>query len=99
MPARKHVPTRTCIGCRNARPKRELMRVVRTPEGDVVADATGRRNGRGAYLDADPKCLESGLSGGALSRALEVQVTPDQVERLRADVAAIAVQRATAAVR
>lgn len=94
MPKNKHVPLRTCIGCRTARPKRELIRVVRTPEGgDVVADATGRRNGRGAYLDGDPACLERGLAAGALARALETEITDDQRERLRADVAAIARER------
>lgn len=93
MPAR-HVPTRTCIACRAARPKRELIRIVRTPEGDVVADATGRRNGRGAYLDPDPTCLERGLIAGTIARALEAPVTEAQRERLQADVAVIARERA-----
>ncbi len=95
MPQPKHIPLRTCIACRTARPKRELIRVVRTPEGDVVADATGRRNGRGAYLDADPACLERGLAAGALAHALETEITNDQRERLRQDVAAIASHRLT----
>ncbi len=93
MPSPKHVPMRTCVGCRASRPKRELIRVVRTPEGVVVADATGRLNGRGAYLDANASCLEKGLAGGALSRALELDVAPEARQRLRAEVDAIARDR------
>ncbi len=92
MPA-KHVPIRTCIGCGLARPKRELVRIVRTPEGDVVADATGRRAGRGAYLDPSSECLEKGLAGGALARALEAGVPEERRARLRDDVARLAEQR------
>lgn len=92
MPA-KHTPIRTCIGCGGERAKRELVRVVRTTEGDVVADPTGRRNGRGAYIDPSSECLEKGLAGGALSRALEAPVTEELRERLRRDLAAIASQR------
>ncbi len=89
----KHVPIRTCIGCGASRPKRELVRVVRTPEGDIVADATGRRAGRGAYLDPSTECLEKGLAGGALVRALEVRVTEEQRGRLEDDVARVAEER------
>ena len=90
----KHVPLRTCIACRTARAKYLLIRIVRTPEGDVVADATGRRNGRGAYVDADAACLERGLGGGSLAHALETEVTDAQRERLYLDIAAIASERA-----
>ena len=92
MPGR-HVPVRTCIGCGQARPKRELIRVVRTPEGEVVADATGRRAGRGAYLDPSAECLEKGLAGGALSRALETTITEEQRARLGSEVSALARER------
>ena len=94
MPA-KHVPIRTCIGCGAERPKRQLVRIVRTPEGDIVADATGRRAGRGAYLDPDPLCLDRGLAGGALARALEATVTDEQRSRLREEVARLAAERRT----
>lgn len=90
----KHVPTRTCIACRATRPKRELIRVVRTPAGEIVADPTGRKPGRGAYLDADSACLERGLVGGALARALEAEISEDVRARLRDEVAAIARERA-----
>lgn len=73
----KHVPQRTCIGCHSVRPKRELVRVVRTPEGEVLVDASGRRAGRGAYICPDPACLERALSGNRLERALECAVPRD----------------------
>lgn len=89
----KHVPVRTCIGCGQTRPKRELVRIVRTPEGEIVADATGRRAGRGAYLDPSAECLEKGLAGGALARALETAVPDGQRDGLRADLARLALDR------
>lgn len=95
-PARvKQVPTRTCIGCGTARPKRELVRIVRAPDGSIGADATGRRPGRGAYLCADPSCLERGLSGGQLARALETAVASEARETLRADLESLLRQRQT----
>jgi len=93
-PARvKHVPTRTCIGCGTARAKRELVRIVRAPDGSVSADPTGRRAGRGAYVCADPACLEKGLAGGQLARALEIPVASDSREALRTDLAGLLRER------
>ena len=86
----KHVAIRTCIGCGSQRPKRELIRVVRTPEGDLVADATGRRAGRGAYLDPSTECLDKGLAAGSLARALEKTASDEQRARLLEEVAALA---------
>lgn len=91
--AGRHVPIRTCIGCGTEHPKRELVRIVRTPQGEIVADATGKRAGRGAYLDATLECLERGLGAGALARALETEVTEAQRVRLREDVRALARER------
>lgn len=80
---RKHVPRRTCVACRTMRPKRELVRVVRTPEGDVTVDETGKRSGRGAYLCPRRSCWETALARGQLDRALRVKVTADDETRLR----------------
>ena len=63
------VPTRTCVACRTTRPKRELVRIVRTPSGQVIEDPTGRLAGRGAYVCADGACRELALSKGGLARA------------------------------
>jgi len=85
----RHVPQRTCIGCRTIRPKRELLRVVRTPEGEVLFDPTGRKAGRGAYLCPDPRCLERALKARELGRALKTEVDPATVEALRRQLAAL----------
>jgi predicted RNA-binding protein YlxR (DUF448 family) len=76
----KHVPERSCVACRTKRPKRELVRVVRSPEGAVKADPGGRANGRGAYLCPKRECWVEGLSKGKLKIALGVTV-PDQARR------------------
>jgi uncharacterized protein len=68
-PPRK-LPQRTCVACRTTRPKRELVRIVRAPDGDVTIDATGRANGRGAYLCADGGCWPQALKKSAIERAL-----------------------------
>ncbi|HEY8552203.1 MAG TPA: YlxR family protein [Thermaerobacter sp.] len=85
----RHVPQRTCIGCRTIRPKRELLRVVRTPEGEVLFDPTGRKAGRGAYLCPDPQCLDRALRARELGRALKTEVDPATVEALRRQLATL----------
>ena len=70
----KHVPQRTCIGCRAVQSKREMLRIVRTPEGRVEADLTGKKNGRGTYIHKTRECLETVLgSPGKLQHALNMQ--------------------------
>ncbi len=70
----RRFPTRTCVACRTARQKRELLRVVRTPAGEVVVDPTGKAPGRGAYVCTDPACQHSTQTRAALRRALEAQI-------------------------
>ena len=72
---RRHIPTRTCIACRESRPKRELVRVVRTPEGSVVVDLTGKKAGRGAYVCRRRNCWERALKKGALEAALKTSIS------------------------
>ena len=90
----RHVPQRTCIGCQSVRPKRELLRIVRTAEGEVLFDPTGKRSGRGAYICPNATCLERALKARALSAALKAEVDPAAVERLRQDLAARVAERA-----
>ena len=71
---RKWVPQRSCVSCRAQGAKRELLRIVRTPEGDVAYDPTQRAPGRGAYVCRDRGCLEDAMRSGALSRALKAAV-------------------------
>ena len=80
---KRHIPQRTCVACRTLRPKRELVRVVRTPEGHVAVDETGKRSGRGAYLCPTSACWEKALSKGLLSRALRITLTEEGQARLR----------------
>ena len=83
----KKVPMRMCVACREMKPKKELIRVVRTPEGEIVADATGRKNGRGAYLCRSEACLNKALKIRALDRALEQPLTEAAVDALRQVIA------------
>lgn len=78
----KHIPQRTCVGCRTVMPKRQLIRIVRSPEG-VQVDLTGKLAGRGAYLHDRRSCWERGLRG-ALSRALKAELVAEDRERLQA---------------
>ena len=69
----KHIPRRTCIGCRNVTSKRELLRIVRTPEGSVLADPTGKKNGRGTYVHKTRECFENVTGApGKLQHALKL---------------------------
>jgi predicted RNA-binding protein YlxR (DUF448 family) len=78
----KHIPQRTCVGCRSVLAKRQLIRIVRTPEG-VQVDPTGKLAGRGAYLHENRPCWERGLKG-ALAHALKIELSPEDRERLTA---------------
>src|SRR5262249_43921855 len=80
----RRLPVRTCIGCRQEAGKREVVRLVRTPEGRVAIDPTGRANGRGAYLHATRPCWEKALKGGTMHYALKVAPAPEDIEALRA---------------
>lgn len=80
----KKIPMRMCVSCREMQPKKELVRVVRTPEGAVVLDASGRANGRGAYLCKKSACLEKAIKSRALERALETKIEPETYDQLRA---------------
>jgi len=87
----RRAPTRTCVACRTARDKRDLVRIVRTPSGQLNIDETGRLAGRGAYLCRDAACWTTALERGALARALEAPVTAE----LRAAMTALAARLTT----
>ena len=73
MPRPRHVPQRTCVACRQAGAKRELVRIVRTVDGSVLVDPTGKKSGRGAYLCSQPDCWNIALRRGMLPRALRME--------------------------
>lgn len=84
----KKIPLRQCLGCREMKPKKELIRVVRTPEGEITLDFKGKANGRGAYLCPDPACLKKAVKARALERAFSAQVPPEVYESLSAQMEA-----------
>ncbi|HIU10694.1 MAG TPA: YlxR family protein [Candidatus Avidehalobacter gallistercoris] len=75
--AERAKPQRTCLACRQMKDKRELTRVVRTPDGEIKLDDTGRMPGRGAYLCKEPECLKRVLKSRALERALKQPISED----------------------
>lgn len=82
----KKVPMRMCVGCREMKPKKELLRIVRSPEGDVSVDRTGKASGRGAYICGSEECLNKAQKIRALERALEHSVSGDVFDRLRREI-------------
>ena len=82
----KKIPMRMCVGCREMKEKRELIRVVRTPDGEVVLDATGKKSGRGAYVCRQAECLRRAIRQKQLERQLEITLTPEVTEALTAEM-------------
>jgi len=80
----KHKPQRTCLVCREIKDKKELIRIVRTPDMRVLLDLTGKANGRGVYLCHRPECWKKGLKRERLAYALKITaITPEDFEVLR----------------
>ena len=73
----KKIPLRMCLGCREMKPKKELLRVVRPPEGEVALDPTGRRPGRGAYVCKSAECLQKAIKQRQIERAFDVKLSED----------------------
>jgi len=92
-------PTRTCVVTREKRPKRQLIRIVRRPDGDVCCDPSGRVNGRGAYISVDSGSVQAALARGILSKHLGVPIDRDQAEMLIEQVERERVIRLTGSVR
>ena len=90
-PRPKHVPQRTCVACRTTGPKRGLVRVVRTAEGLIEIDETGKKAGRGAYLCLKQECWDKALKSKMLEYALKTPVTAENKAVLQAYAAALPV--------
>ena len=84
----KKIPQRQCMGCRERKDKRAMIRVVRTPEGEVTLDFSGKKNGRGAYLCPNPDCLKKAIRSKALDRSLEVTIPQEVYDRLEKEMEA-----------
>ena len=85
----KKIPQRQCMGCRERKPKRDMIRVVRNPEGVVSLDFGGKMNGRGAYICPNPECLKKVQKSKALERSLEVPIPEEVYERLMKEMEAV----------
>ena len=89
MAVKKSVPKRQCIGCGEMKDKRELIRILRTPEEEIVLDTTGKKNGRGAYLCHNDECLLKAFKSKGLDRAFKMAVPKEVYEELREEFKAL----------
>lgn len=85
----KHIPMRTCIACKETKPKRELLRVVRTPDGHVLLDATGKKSGRGAYICARLSCWETAIKKKRLEQEFKQPIPEEDRAGLEAFIATL----------
>ena len=84
----QQIPMRTCIGCGTEKPKKELVRVVRDPEGQLSVDLTGKKNGRGAYICHDTECLKKAKKGRRLEKTFSMQIPDEVYDELMRGIAA-----------
>ena len=85
----KKVPMRQCVGCGEMKNKREMIRVIKTSENEIILDATGKKNGRGAYLCADSECLKKVEKSKGLERSLKTAIPKEIYEQLEEEMEAI----------
>ncbi|MCD8046080.1 MAG: YlxR family protein [Clostridiales bacterium] len=86
----KKIPMRMCIGCRQMREKREMIRVVRQQDGTFVIDRTGKKNGRGAYLCKNPDCLNTAVKNHGLERSFGMSIPKETVSDLKKEMSELA---------
>ena len=82
----RKIPQRQCVGCSEMKEKKALLRIVRTPEGEILLDSTGKKSGRGAYVCPDPACLKKARKSRALERAFETAIPPEVYDALEAQM-------------
>ena len=80
---------RKCVGCNEMKNKKELIRILKTPEGEILMDATGRKNGRGAYVCRSPECLLAAVRNKGLERSLGVKIPEEIYENLKKEMDAL----------
>ena len=79
----KKIPVRQCVGCGEMKNKKEMMRVLRTPEGETVLDKTGKKNGRGAYICPNAQCLKKAIENKGLERSFKMPVDKEVYDNLK----------------
>lgn len=82
----KKIPVRHCVGCQEMKGKKEMIRVIRTPEGDFLLDATGKKNGRGAYLCPSRECLDKARKNKGLERSFKQAIPKEVYEALEKEM-------------
>lgn len=82
----KKIPMRMCTGCMEMKPKKELIRVVKSPEDEVAVDLTGKKSGRGAYICKNIECLEKSFKTKKLSRNLDIRIDENIYNRLKEEI-------------
>lgn len=86
----RKVPMRQCIGCGEMKSKRDMIRVLRTTENEIVLDTTGRKNGRGAYLCGSSECFQKAVKSRGLERALKTAIPAEVYESLEKEIEKLA---------
>ena len=82
----KKIPLRRCTGCGEQKPKKELVRVVKTPDGEILLDLTGKASGRGAYICNNAECLKKARKSKRIDRAFEITIPDDIYEQMEAQI-------------
>lgn len=85
----KKIPSRICVGCRQAREKRDMVRVVKTAENVISLDETGKKNGRGAYICRNMECLQKAVKSKGLERSLKTQIPDEVITLLEEEMSAV----------
>ena len=85
----KKVPMRQCTGCREMKNKKDMIRVIKTSEGEICMDATGRKNGRGAYICPKKECLQLAIKNHGLERSLKAAIPPEVYQQLEEEMSCI----------
>jgi hypothetical protein len=88
--ANKKIPLRQCVGCQEEKPKKDMIRILKTPEEEVIMDTTGRKNGRGAYICPNPECLQKAKKSKGLERSLKISIPKEVYENLEKEMNAFA---------
>ena len=89
MAGKKKIPMRKCVGCGEMKPKKELMRILRTESGDFVVDAEGKKNGRGAYICRSVECFRKAVRSRGLERSFKQEIPQDVYDRLEKEMGEI----------
>lgn len=82
----RKVPMRKCVGCNEMKNKKELIRILKTPEGEILLDVTGKKNGRGAYLCKNPECFARAAKSKGLERSLGIHIPEEVYENLKKEM-------------